>query len=855
MRLDPLQTWSPETGAVRPVTDALLHETFLTPVPAALDLAAVLEQTPGPWSESLGVAPDETIAAVERALGRVMRATKDLNPDSIDPSLLSNGRARKHLEALLGLWRELGCALPSIEPVKHILGCDPDYALEPLPIIGGIDCPFGDPLELEFATHLVDLFGEASEQAQRAHKASLTPSEGTAGDAFGAIQRGLGRSAELIGLDESLSLWALRNPQEEAEFVAALSQKWLDEGVVSEARDIGVLAPDGFEYTSALQGAYSRVGLPLAGLPDGDEIRDGSGEVLSLALALIQGRSRQTALASLLVHSSMPWTHELGRKMAREVMDRGHIRSRDELDERGLAILDAIKSGGSSKHLAARLYTLAKLLPDLDLGSRINAISPFLVDPIDWRKLKKAAAPSSMGVERRDRFVEGVSLFSEKALPWRSVRRIIVLGMSGSAWPRLPGSDPFFTEGEIEEIRDSGLLLNGRRQHLERGLALFRRQLSAASDGGAFTVPSRDMRGDRLSPSTALTLLGPMLGSSDPHDFVQMPDTDRVPSAQAKPDADRGCPKLPKTGALSLKANLLQLRPGTDVEFAKQSPSRLENLLVSPLAWLLDELVAKDRTWEPELLDVLTLGTLLHGVLERVFPAGAPIPESEDLSAQAVEALNEAIHEDARFLERTEWATERESLRLEAIASVQGWRRILEANQAEVLANEISLFGAIDGLPIAGKADAVLALPDGRLVVVDHKRAGSGPRRDRLNSGWDLQVALYRKMLETTPLEFSGIASAGSASTIVCAYHTLMDQTLLTDAVDPIVGAETVNADISGNALHFLKERLKQVRRGIIELNHEGDPEAWSKERSVKAYALEDPLQKAFMLPNEEAQR
>jgi hypothetical protein len=45
-----------------------------------------------------------------------------------------------------------------------------------------------------------------------------------------------------------------------------------------------------------------------------------------------------------------------------------------------------------------------------------------------------------------------VTLLTEAALPWRAVRQLMVLGMAGRRWPRPPGNDPFFAEGEIAAI-------------------------------------------------------------------------------------------------------------------------------------------------------------------------------------------------------------------------------------------------------------------------------------------------------------------------------------------------------------------------------------------------------------------
>jgi len=87
---------------------------------------------------------------------------------------------------------------------------------------------------------------------------------------------------------------------------------------------------------------------------------------------------------------------------------------------------------------------------------------------------------------------------------------------------------------------------------------------------------------------------------------------------------------------------------------------------VSPLAWLLDELGAKDRTWGPETLDVMTLGTLLHHVMEVVFPEVTKMPEQTEVASAVPAALDDAIRRYANWLSNDAWDTERQSLLREA---------------------------------------------------------------------------------------------------------------------------------------------------------------------------------------------
>ena len=61
MRLDPLLTASPVTGAVRPITDDLLADVYIAPR-IEVDVAAAMSERAAPWSASFAAAPKDTAA-------------------------------------------------------------------------------------------------------------------------------------------------------------------------------------------------------------------------------------------------------------------------------------------------------------------------------------------------------------------------------------------------------------------------------------------------------------------------------------------------------------------------------------------------------------------------------------------------------------------------------------------------------------------------------------------------------------------------------------------------------------------------------------------------------------------------
>jgi hypothetical protein len=167
----------------------------------------------------------------------------------------------------------------------------------------------------------------------------------------------------------------------------------------------------------------------------------------------------------------------------------------------------------------------------------------------------------------------------------------------------------------------------------------------------------------------------------------------------------------------------------------------------------------------------------------------------------------------------------------------------------------VPLNGTLDGTPIAGIADLLLRLPNGRLLVVDYKKSGSSARIKRMDKGYDSQANLYRIMIET------GGATDGStelqqtlrqAQQISVMYYLLNDQTALSDSnnwtQNNIAGWLEMGDAISDNAMALINERITQLCNGQIILNCVDEKTEFEKETGIKPYAFENsPLVELFM--------
>jgi hypothetical protein len=302
--------------------------------------------------------------------------------------------------------------------------------------------------------------------------------------------------------------------------------------------------------------------------------------------------------------------------------------------------------------------------------------------------------------------------------------------------------------------------------------------------------------------------------------------------------------------------DLLSLRKKDDGTPRAQSPSRLEKLLISPLAWVLAELGAEHISWQPEALDVMLRGSLAHEVFERLFPPGKDHPSDEVIEEKVPELLLERIRAIAPFLQTSAWAVERNTLEAEITKSAKHWSMVLKSLDAEIVGNEFWLSGTLFDHPVHGKADCLLRLPDGQPIVVDYKKSSSGTRRQRLQKGWDLQVDLYRRMTvridersHEAVVRISETLNGWSKQPAV-AYHTLNDGNVLLNGIEVFdsTDVELVAGDIAANALALISARFEALKAGRLETNTTADAKFFQKAAALGTYALEDsPLITAFM--------
>lgn len=881
--LEPLLTVHAGTGAFRAITSDLLAETYLAPRPQAIDLNTVLADGAFPWSASMGVAPLETAAAVSAALRSLAVATNGLSPEEVDLGALDHdSRLYKHLAALCDLWRQVSGAIPEdLQVYAHVLTCMSGDALEPLPLVAGDPCGFASPIERRLHTQLLDHHGiaDAAFQSEWAVRRAPLITGAAGGSSLWRAQQGLtGASIPSGPLDDSLAFFALRDEAEEADFAAARAQRLIDQGVA--AHEIGLLVPDETGYVAQLRRAFDAAGVPISGLPVQPDRRDIAGETLLQLLLCFQAPAPAMALASLYISPLMPWSPETGLQLSREVMQgRFEPFAARSLTGRAQRFYQLVRSNiaQTPAGILQALEQAAQLLSDA--AEQREAVSVFRSKlgmmraelaqsrSLDWTALYRVATPATPKPSPSEAFVEGVSVFTEGSMPWRSAKHLIAMGMSGNRWPRAVSASPLFLDGELRLLREkTGLHIETRGDVLARRLEKLRRQFLCASESLTLLRPVFAPNGSRQAPAAALSLVARTVGNGEKgtedaealiHDLRALPRelwpfAHRVVEAATDPQPSA----VPEDGILRLDRDLLRRRLSDDGRMQPQSPSRLETLMVSPLAWSLSEFGAEPVTWAPDGLNVMVAGTIAHDVLEHLFPKDAPLPDHDQIDAEVSELLSSAIRRIAPFLQRSIWAVEREGLLRDIRTAAHAWRNTLGDLGARVIDNEIGLQGEALGILLRGRADCLLQLEDGSLLVVDHKKSGTPKRRARLEAGWDLQLGLYREMLKR-PEKTGDVLEAALVGNpqIGVAYHLINDQGVLLEGLEPPDGVVTVvEGGISVQAMDLLIKRLAEVGSGQIRLNREDDRKFFEKTANLAPYALDaSPLVSRFMMPGTEA--
>jgi ATP-dependent helicase/nuclease subunit B len=832
------------------------------------------------WAVSFALAPEETAIAIEQALCRIVSATDPHGPLEVSGLDALPARLARHVADLLGLARALGDDLPpELARVRMLLRGEGGPGLFVLRVELAAEMP---PLTRWQSALVENLNSEspARVSGEPEPEPLPLPTSLASSGALAALQRHLfGSSPPRTAVDASVQWVGVRDALQEAEVAAGMVQELLRATPSLRPAEVGLLLPEHSGYATALRNAFGIAGLALSGLPADQGRRDFGTELVFQLLHCLHGPAPAMALAACFTSPLMPWSRAQGAALARDVMNRDFtFRSRRGLDARGSKMLDLLRSAPTAPDELSRL--LDELVgglagEDALAEARACAISAAktvisrlaTAATIDWQVLRDAVAPKAPGpVAATEYGIEGVTVWRASQEPWRTVRRLIVLGFREGEYPAPVADDPVFSGHELQAIvRATGLPLRRPAEELSARRMRFLRQLGAVSGGITFLVPRRELSGAEQAPSASLVFMHQLFeGPDEPAKLVadlDVVDERRHVRHLALADAADGVPpRLLVPADLEFGRDLLAQVSARGGGKPRESPSSLETLMISPLAWLLKKLDAEPCDWAPEGTDPAVLGTLAHSVFEALFAPGRALPDPKDIGREVAALAEDRALIIAPFLRAAQWRIEFRHFVRQTTAAAAAWCHVLSTLGAEVLAAEEWLEAEWNGVPVRGQVDLVLALSGGRLLVVDYKRSSSGRRAKQMTLGFDSQASLYRHMIgKGTPTGVSAKRLAGpfrDATEVGVAYFMLGDRWTLSDAALPearMLGDwRTFGGDISAAALERIANRLAALRAGRVELNRERDEEFFENSAGIKSYALgRSPLIGLFRMPDD----
>lgn len=821
------------------------------------------------WNKSFEVAPDEVIQYLSSSLQSLLSASSSLTLNfPVEKLSKLNPRAMRHFADLRRLHEQMGMVLLAeliaLEQISRVEAQAAGFAIR---IYRHQDIPLLTRHQTLLVNKLEADFGPGSDKVINTLLSSLFENngDGTTGSEY--LQNNLfAPNIPPIALDDSLQWLAVRDYREEVTIAVSMVQELLANDKSLSFADIGILLPDSPEYTGTLINLLDKTGIPHSGLSGSFPLRDLGYELIRDFIAALQPPALSMALASLFSSPLLPWSSTVGNRFAQAIMDGNGCPEDNRVTEL------ITESPESPDELSIRLSALLGLIFDNEKTAQhlvrvdhlVTELSTHLEDctTIDWKQLERLLSPQKLSYSAKPFYhQEGIGIFLATQEPWRNCHVLFVLGLTAGNYPAAPSVSPVFSQEDLGSMNANlGLDLVNNRELLQRRRNLFKRQLQTATDEVSFFVPLRDGCGESLSLSESLIFMAQLFAGIDSAEDLLLycdSSTDRtrirylnyVEATESHPLRDL------ESVDLQLGCNLLALRTDQDGNQKPESPSGLETLMVSPLAWLLRRYRMEAKEWGIDTLDAMTRGSLAHRVFEQLFAPGQPLPDAATIIAQLPQLLQISIREIFPLLERAEWRVEQRNLQREIEVAALRWSDMLKEIDATVIGVEETLRGSLDSLPLSGIADLLLSLPNGRMLVVDYKKAKSPARMKRMEQGYDSQANLYRIMMET------GGAMDGrselqktlkQATEIGVMYYLLNDQTALSDSINwiqnNIAGWHKMGDAISDNAMVLIRERIQQLEDGQIILNSMDEESSYEKEMGIKPYAFDDsPLVKLFM--------
>lgn len=679
---------------------------------------------------------------------------------------------------------------------------------------------------------------------------------------------------ENMGKPDGIEFLSCRDVAEECDLVASMIQVSIDAGMLPN--DIAIVCARQGDYEAWLKSSLGKAGVACSGYTAVAHIVDWQVELIHDLLALCAKDAPPMSLQSVLVNPLMPWGRITGMRYAASyVADTKWVKKVEGEHQSLIALLLAPAPVTTETTTPTAMLVLAWIT---EIAVHIKAEYWGLTAQSFQQRIKDLeevfGLSSKLNLDQQ--VTNARAQFQRKTRPIESapIRTLnsVTLVLEGDFSPMLPRQFKAlyvigFNQNNYEfKPRSSGPLM---RTYLDSQTVLggvefgtvdmeravwqtqLKQLLSSARKQLVFTLSRCNLLGETIEPSATLMDMAACFQqrkSLAPHQLIAPWYSSSVNVANDHSVDNKHSHASTKTPVvlrdLQFGENIQSLITQLNGEQRAESPSSLDNLMLSPLTWLLDRLNIKSSAWKVLNLDPLIQGNTAHRVFE-LYDNHKEESWTQDLCNKLIE---QGITDEAEFLQQPQWHLEKQVLTQEISKALNSFVQWSQTNGWQLKKVEQELNGRIWDWPIKGFADAILEHPnhDG-VMILDYKKSKHEGRLKRLNAGYELQTAIYRSLLHQQGML---VANTG--------YYTMNDQTLILDEVQPnmkstgiklLTSEELSKEEQSIQATHLIAKRFEQIRRGEIQLNQGNDSKDWKK-IGITIYSLEDnALVKQFVKP------
>jgi hypothetical protein len=662
-----------------------------------------------------------------------------------------------------------------------------------------------------------------------------------------------------MGKPEGLELLSCRDVAEEADVIASVVQQAIDEGMA--ANDIAIICPHTGDYAPWLQSSLGKAGVACFGNEIVTQVVDWQVELIHDLLALCTV-APPMGLLSVLANPLMPWGRAQGIRYVR--LNRTDIKWLAKVADEDQQLIALLLNPRSETGLQVQAW-LAEIATHMKAeehwGLTAQSMEQHMVALDQVFSLSAELGLSQQIANARAQFqgrtlpiqiasirrLNCVTLVQERdSLPMQ-FKQVYVMGFNENNYEFTPRSSGPLMRAYLDCKTALGGVGFGTVK-LERTAwqAQIKQLFSCASERLIFTLSRCNLFGEAIEPSATLMDLAAGFQQRKnlaPHQLIEA--RGQALGVNVASQQIRAIRKSsPKLRDLQFGGNIQSLITVLNGEPRAESPSSLDNLMLSPLAWLLARLNITSNAWEVLSLDVRTQGLAAHRAFE-LYDKHKDDAWTQKLCEQLIE---QGIIDEAAFLQQPQWQLEKQVLTQEISSALNSFVQWSQTSGWRVQKVEQKLNGHMWEWPIKGFADAILEHPnyDG-VMILDYKKSKHKARIDRLNGGYDLQTTIYRSLLDQ---QGQSVAYTG--------YYTMNDQTFILDEISQGMDAPGITlltsklehrVQQSQQATHAIAERFNQIHRGEIQLNQAGDVKEWKK-KGITVYSLEDnALVKRFVKP------